>query len=73
MAEQLSATLGKPLTAAWVRQTLRRARHKFADFLLTEVVQSMDNPTTHQLQEELGQLRLLEYCRPALDTFGTPG
>jgi RNA polymerase sigma-70 factor (ECF subfamily) len=73
MAEQLGAALGKPVTAAWVRQTLHRARHKFGHFLLTEVVQTLDNPTEQQLQDELRELGLLEYCRPALGSFGRPG
>src|SRR5262249_41899724 len=34
MAEQLRELLGKPLTAAGVRQTLHRAREQFADRLL---------------------------------------
>src|SRR5262249_2358079 len=33
MAEHLSRQLGRPLTRDWVRQTLRRAREKFADLL----------------------------------------
>jgi RNA polymerase sigma-70 factor (ECF subfamily) len=70
LAEQLSACLGKPLTAAGVRQTLHRARQKFADHLLDEVTQSLDNPTAEQLEEELLELGLLDYCRPALGRRG---
>jgi RNA polymerase sigma-70 factor (ECF subfamily) len=70
MAEQLSQVLGKPVTAAWVRQRLHRARTRFAQFLLTEVVNTLDSPTTEELQDELRELGLLEYCRPALDSFG---
>jgi RNA polymerase sigma factor (sigma-70 family) len=67
MAEQLSGKLGKGVTAASVRQTLHRARDRFADLLLDEVVNSLDRPAASQLQEELIDLGLLEYCRPALD------
>jgi RNA polymerase sigma-70 factor (ECF subfamily) len=67
MAEQLSATLGKPLTAAGVRQTLHRAREKFADLVLEEVLYSLATPTVEQLEEELTELGLLDYCRPALE------
>jgi RNA polymerase sigma-70 factor (ECF subfamily) len=70
MAGALSAQLGKPLTAAGIRQTLHRAREKFADFLLDEVVHSLNQPTTEQLEQELITLGLLEYCRPALDRRG---
>ncbi len=67
MAEQLRQQLGKPLTAAGVRQTLHRARETFADLLLEEVVHSLDSPTVEQLEQELVDLELLEYCRPALE------
>jgi RNA polymerase sigma-70 factor (ECF subfamily) len=66
MAEQLSARLGKPLTAVGVRQTLHRARDQFADLLLDEVTRSLPQPTREALEEELIELNLLEYCRPAL-------
>jgi RNA polymerase sigma-70 factor (ECF subfamily) len=67
MAEQLSQTLGKPLTAAGVRKTIDRARDRFADLLLDEIAQAMSDPTPEHLEEELIDLNLLEYCRPALE------
>jgi hypothetical protein len=67
MAEQLSAQLGKPFTAAGVRQILHRAREKFADLLLEEVVHSLENPSVEQMERELIELGLLDYCRPALE------
>jgi len=67
MAKELSARLKKPLTSAGVRQLLHRAREKFADILLDEVTQSLDDPSPEQLTEELENLGLSEYCRPALE------
>jgi RNA polymerase sigma-70 factor (ECF subfamily) len=70
MAERLSAEVGnagKPLTPAGVRQTLHRAREKFADLLLDEVLHSLDKPDAEQLEAELVELGLLDYCRPALE------
>ncbi len=67
MAEQLSRQLGQSLTADGVRQTLRRARDKFAVLLVDEVAQTLEAPTADQIAEELGELGLLEYCRSALD------
>jgi RNA polymerase sigma factor (sigma-70 family) len=67
MAEQLTAQLGRQLTAAGVRQTLHRARQKFADLLLEEVAQSVEDPTPEHLEQELVELGLFDYCRPALE------
>jgi RNA polymerase sigma factor (sigma-70 family) len=67
MAEMLTAQLGRPLTAAGVRQTLHRARQKFADLLLEEVAHSLENPTAEQLGQELVEMGLFDYCRPALE------
>jgi len=77
MAEQLANRLGKPVSAAGVRQTLHRARDRFADLLLDEVVQTLGKSTEEDLQQELIELNLLTYCQPALDrrqgNEATPG
>jgi RNA polymerase sigma-70 factor (ECF subfamily) len=70
MAEVLGARLGRPFTAAGFRQLLHRAREKFADHLLEEVTQSLENPAAEKLEEELVELGLLDYCRPALGRRG---
>jgi len=70
LAEQMSAILGKAVTAGGVRQTLHRAREQFADLLLDEVVQSLEKPSAEHLEEELIDLGLLDYCRPALERRG---
>jgi RNA polymerase sigma-70 factor (ECF subfamily) len=67
MSEQLTIDLGKPISAANVRQLLHRSREKFAQLLLDEVKQTLEQPTTERVAEELVDLSLLEYCRPALD------
>jgi RNA polymerase sigma factor (sigma-70 family) len=66
MAERLSHDLGKALSAAGVRQTLHRARERFADLLLNEIAQALDQPTSEAIEEELAELELLDHCRPAL-------
>jgi RNA polymerase sigma-70 factor (ECF subfamily) len=66
MAIQLSDNLGKEMTAVGVRQILHRARDKFAELLLYEVRQSLESPTPERLEEELIDLGLYEYCRPAM-------
>jgi RNA polymerase sigma-70 factor (ECF subfamily) len=67
MAEELSSQVGRTLTPAAVRQVLHRAREKFADFLLEGVVQSLDSSSVETLEQELIELGLLDYCRPALE------
>jgi RNA polymerase sigma factor (sigma-70 family) len=67
MAEQLTAQLGKPFTAAGVRQILHRARERFANLLLAEVSSSVDSVLREELEAELVDVGLLEYCRPALE------
>lgn len=67
MAAAMSARLGKPLSAPAVRKALQRAREKFADLLLADLAASLRNPGPDALEQELIDLRLYEYCRPALE------
>jgi len=67
LAEQLSRQLGRRFTAPGVRQILHRAREKFAALLLDEVAHSLASPTDEGIAEELVELGLLDYCRPALE------
>lgn len=67
MAEALGPRLGRELTAEGVRQTLHRARQKFAELLFDEVAHSLDTQTVAEVEEELAGLGLLEYCRPLLE------
>jgi RNA polymerase sigma-70 factor (ECF subfamily) len=70
MANELAGRLNKPLTSAGVRQLLHRAREKFAALLVDEVAQSLDKPGDEQLLDELENLGLIDYCRPALEQMG---
>jgi DNA-directed RNA polymerase specialized sigma24 family protein len=72
LAEHLSSPSGRPLTAAGVRQLLHRAREKFAELLLDEVSRSLQTPTAYQLEQELSELGLLDYCRAALERCRRP-
>jgi RNA polymerase sigma-70 factor (ECF subfamily) len=67
LAEQLSATLGKPYTENGVRQLLYRARHHFADLLVAEVARSLESEEPAELEQELIELDLLCYCQSALE------
>lgn len=66
MAQALSQELGRPLTDAGVRQTLHRARERFADLLIAEVRRSLVSDDEEALHDELSELGLLPYCQSAL-------
>jgi RNA polymerase sigma-70 factor (ECF subfamily) len=70
LAQRLATRLGRPVTADAFRKTLQRARAAYADLLLAEVARSLETPTREQLEQELADLNLLEYCRPALERQG---
>jgi hypothetical protein len=70
LAEEVSRRLGRTVNAAWVRLNLHRARELFVDALLAEVERSLGTDSPQLLEEELIELRLLEYCRPALKRRG---
>ena len=67
LAEGLSKALGKPINAGAVRVLIHRAREEFADILLNEVTDSLSETSLDQAEEELIELGLLDYCRPALE------
>ena len=49
------------------RVILHRAREQFADLLVDEVQQSLDTTDVGRIREELTDLNLLAYCKPALE------
>jgi hypothetical protein len=67
LAAGLTEQLGKPVNAGAARVLLHRARDSFAEILLDEVTQSLAQGSLDEAEEELIELDLLEYCRPALD------
>ncbi len=67
LAEGLTKELGKAINAGAVRVLLHRARELFAEILLDEVMESLDNGSLDEAEQELIDLDLHEYCRPALD------
>jgi RNA polymerase sigma-70 factor (ECF subfamily) len=69
-AEQLSAQLGRPFTDAGVRKLKQRAREKLAEFLLDDIRHSLEDPTAQDVEQELKDLDLLDYGRPALEQRG---
>jgi RNA polymerase sigma-70 factor (ECF subfamily) len=66
LAEVASARLGRPVTASWLRQTLRRARRLLVDSLLDEIDATLEGRSPAELEQELIDLDLLSYCREGL-------
>jgi RNA polymerase sigma factor (sigma-70 family) len=64
IAERLSAQLARPLSAVWVRQRLFQARRRLCELLRQEVRFDLQAPSDEQVDEEMADLGLLQYCRP---------
>jgi hypothetical protein len=67
LADGLSKALNKSINAGAVRVMLHRSRDAFADLLLEEVTNSLADSSLDAAEEELIELDLLDYCKPALD------
>jgi RNA polymerase sigma factor (sigma-70 family) len=67
LAAALSNKLGKSINAGAVRVLLHRAREAFAELLLNQVIESLTDGSLAEAEQELIELDLLDYCRPALD------
>jgi RNA polymerase sigma-70 factor (ECF subfamily) len=67
LAGELGKRLGRPVTAGEVRRAVHTAREKFAEFLVTEVAHSLESSDPKRLVQELIDLGLTDYCRPALE------
>jgi RNA polymerase sigma-70 factor (ECF subfamily) len=72
LAERASAIAGRPIQPAAFRKQLSRARRRFAELLIAEVTQTLEQPTPERIEEELSEVGLLSYVRPYLPTGETP-
>ena len=70
LAARASEQAGRPLRADAFRKQLSRARRAFAQLLVQEVTLTLEKPTPEMLEEELGELGLLEYVRDYLPAEG---
>jgi RNA polymerase sigma-70 factor (ECF subfamily) len=59
LADKLSVRLGRAITADAVRQTLKRARERFAELLVIEVSQSIESGDYDDLMAEVAELGLI--------------
>lgn len=70
IAELVSEKTGKELSTGNARVILHRARDTFADLLVDEIQQSLATDNIERVAEELTDLNLLPYCKPALERRG---
>ena len=68
-AAKLSEELGREVKPATARVQLHRAREKFATLLIDDVANSLENNSRETVEQELIDLGLIEYCRPAFDNY----
>lgn len=66
LAEKLSESAGRPIKPDTTRQQLRRARVRFAEFLVEEIADGLDQPDPERVQQELISLGLFEHIKDAL-------
>lgn len=66
LATKFGAKIGRPVKGDACRQTLRRARLRFAEFLVQEVGMGLADPDPSRVAEELAAIGLLEYVRDFL-------
>lgn len=63
-AKAYGVACGVDLTAATYRQRLSRARKRFAELLIREILETLENPSDDELQQEIRQLGLDRYIDP---------
>lgn len=66
LAERTSQKIGRALRADAYRKQLSRARRMFAEVLLEEVTNTLDQPTPERIEEELIEIGLMGYVRDFL-------
>ncbi|MEX2175718.1 MAG: sigma-70 family RNA polymerase sigma factor [Pirellulaceae bacterium] len=67
VAAKLASKLGRDVTPGHARVIVHRARQLFADLLVSEVAGSLETASAEELEQELGELKLLDYCQHALE------
>jgi RNA polymerase sigma-70 factor (ECF subfamily) len=66
LAARASSSIGRPVLPSAFRKQLSRARRRFAELLVAEVVQTLEEPTRDRVEEELSEVGLLSLVRDFL-------
>lgn len=68
LASALAEQINEPVSPARLRVTLHRARERFSNYLINAVTETLSESTLDAVEEELGELGLLQYCQAAIET-----
>ena len=66
LAQRLTEKTGQSIRPEALRQQLRRARVKFAELLIAEIADGLENAAPDDVEEELAALGLMDYVRDLL-------
>jgi RNA polymerase sigma factor (sigma-70 family) len=72
LAERLAKKIGREVRPDAVRQILRRARVRFANVLISELANALDDPTAERIEDEMIALGLFESLRGLLPADWRP-
>jgi thiamine pyrophosphate-dependent acetolactate synthase large subunit-like protein len=67
LAEALGHQVAETITAERLRVTLHRARERFSNFLIDAVTETLQSASLEDVEEELADLELLQYCQSAIE------
>lgn len=67
LAAQLAQILEEDVTPTRLRVLLHRSRERFANYLIDAVAESIRDETIADVEQELAELQLLQYCQSVLE------
>ena len=70
LAVRMSHALGRSVSAESSRKQLSRARQRFAELLVAEVIETLDHATPEDVEQELLDIGLMAYVRDHLPEEG---
>ncbi len=67
LAQQLGLLIEEQVTPTRLRVLLHRSRERFANYLIDAVGESIRDQTIAEVEQELAELELLQYCQSVLE------
>lgn len=69
LAAIVSKETGREISSGNVRVLVHRSRDSFAALMMKNIANSLENPTREAVENELIELRLIDYCREQLSSY----